>query len=517
MAASELIVTVRNENVIEARLDGGNQKVGKVDDHPLHWALIDFFEQRIVKGEGLDKLELRLFGSLLYNALFEGAIDSLFRQAYDAVCKLEKPDERRLRVQLSFEKAAKELQSRPWEYLHFPDSPDERRLGFFLATETQLVLSRYEPLAADRPQTLLPEKAPLRILIVVSQPARMPPVSADKVIEQIKKLEENNPVVTKTLDNPTYRNFLNSLDTAFDPENPESGPPHIVHLIGHGHVDEVALLEPTGKVKWCPDREFAAWFAARPHKPRLVFLQMCESAASDPRASFAGLAPKLVQAGVPAVVAMQHPISNGAAIAFGREFYAALANGKEVDVAVQAGRLKINEEDMFSVRVFGTPVLHLYSREGIIMPSQSAGGGETPPVASNPDVGPRQRGQTRDTTITVAAGPSHLEAAKPSRDVASIGSGPPQPDRGTRGGPDLASVIVARVVIDHGRNKINELDLTDEQRLQLESDLDSLGQELAGMNVHEMSFQLYRRLRTTEDKALKTVIESMFDSIEARP
>ncbi|HEX2370177.1 MAG TPA: CHAT domain-containing protein, partial [Acidimicrobiia bacterium] len=56
---------------------------------------------------------------------------------------------------------------------------------------------------------------------------------------------------------------------------------------------------------------------------RLALLNACEGArgsASDP---FAGAAQSLVQQGIPAVIAMQFPITDRAAILFAQEFYGA--------------------------------------------------------------------------------------------------------------------------------------------------------------------------------------------------
>jgi hypothetical protein len=50
------------------------------------------------------------------------------------------------------------------------------------------------------------------------------------------------------------------------------------------------------------------------------------------------MAQRLVQQDCTAVVAMQFPISDGAATAFTGEFYAALADGMPIDQAVTSAR-----------------------------------------------------------------------------------------------------------------------------------------------------------------------------------
>jgi CHAT domain-containing protein len=81
---------------------------------------------------------------------------------------------------------------------------------------------------------------------------------------------------------------------------------------------------------------------------RLVFLNACETATVtrekglDP---FAGVASAMVMAGLPAVVAMQFPISDQAAITFAQRFYPLLARGHPVDAAVAGARRAIRLAD----------------------------------------------------------------------------------------------------------------------------------------------------------------------------
>ncbi|MGH7490686.1 MAG: CHAT domain-containing protein [bacterium] len=75
---------------------------------------------------------------------------------------------------------------------------------------------------------------------------------------------------------------------------------------------------------------------------RLVFLNACLTARASSAGPYAGLATALLRAGIPAVVAMQFPISDAAAIAFSRAFYRRLAASDTVDAAVTEGRLAIH-------------------------------------------------------------------------------------------------------------------------------------------------------------------------------
>ena len=74
----------------------------------------------------------------------------------------------------------------------------------------------------------------------------------------------------------------------------------------------------------------------RDHDPlRMVVLNACRSARTDAVDPFGGMAQGLVQQDATAVVAMQFPISDRAAVTFTGEFYGALVDGLPVDQAVQ--------------------------------------------------------------------------------------------------------------------------------------------------------------------------------------
>ncbi|MEO1085994.1 MAG: CHAT domain-containing protein, partial [Acidobacteriota bacterium] len=97
---------------------------------------------------------------------------------------------------------------------------------------------------------------------------------------------------------------------------------------------------------------------------------------------FAGVASALVLGGLPAVLAMQIPISDQAAIAFSRDFYAELAAGTTLDEALVEGRQAIENTDSNSVE-WGTPVLFLRVKDGNVFDRA-----ETPIVEHSPDPAP---------------------------------------------------------------------------------------------------------------------------------
>ena len=126
---------------------------------------------------------------------------------------------------------------------------------------------------------------------------------------------------------------------------------------------------------------------------QLVVLNTCQggSQAGGSIFNWSGLAAALLEAGVPAVVAMQMEISNEAAIAFARGFYGALLSGVgSLDEAVAEGRQAIFEMKMADERdhlAWGTPVLYLRTPDGVIFDVGdvgSAAGAQAPEPAPAP-------------------------------------------------------------------------------------------------------------------------------------
>jgi CHAT domain len=100
---------------------------------------------------------------------------------------------------------------------------------------------------------------------------------------------------------------------------------------------------------------------------RLVVLHLCEPSPLDFEVTFERLAPALVRKGIPAVVAMQYPLSGNAAGRFIKKLYEGLAEGRSIEEAVQAARSDLFvkfEED----RLFGSPVLYMQSVDSQLLP-----------------------------------------------------------------------------------------------------------------------------------------------------
>jgi hypothetical protein len=354
MAYVELQIIVEGNRRVRARKQGGGEVSGEFRFSPLHKDLIAIFDRWLREKKISRRQELAGLGSLLYQSLFDDEVGRFFKQSLDSVTGSD-----RLRLQLVFHQPAADLAGVSWEFLYYPDRETER--GFFLATHPKLVLSRYIPLAVDRPD--LGTYEALCFLVVVSQPQGVGPVIAPPVVEEIENLSAAHRITVRLLENPAIDEFIEAI---------EHDQPHILHFMGHGKFEgegSIALRQyDESTAAWVTDSTFAEYFQR--FQPRLVVLHACQGGEVDFTNNFSGLAPQLIRMQVPAVVAMQYPISNAAAIRFSRAFYRALTRGEPVDGAVQEGRLQITlgDPNAYSSRDFGTPVLYMNSRDGLIMP-----------------------------------------------------------------------------------------------------------------------------------------------------
>jgi hypothetical protein len=124
-----------------------------------------------------------------------------------------------------------------------------------------------------------------------------------------------------------------------------------------------------GKSRFLDADELGILFSAT--SVRFVFLAACQTAqvgaAGDGRPHPSrGVAQALVQAGIPAALGMQAVIPAESAVAFAREFYAALADGWPVDACSVEGRRAVMLAAGLGRPDWGIPVLIMRSPDGVI-------------------------------------------------------------------------------------------------------------------------------------------------------
>ena len=141
-----------------------------------------------------------------------------------------------------------------------------------------------------------------------------------------------------------------------------------------------------------------------------------------------GVAQHLVQQGLPAVIAMQFPVSDQAAITLAHEFYGALADHYPVDAALTEARVAIYGQK--SLMEWGTPVLFMRAPDGNLwQPEQEETMSKENQTGQGIDVGGFSiGGNARDIVIaTVGAGAKNAVIGQGNRQTIHE-SGAPRPD-----------------------------------------------------------------------------------------
>lgn len=297
--------------------------------------------------EDAPPMDVQDFGSRLHRAVFGGDV---------GMCLLRSLDEAKrrhtgLRVRLRFHRDVAELADLPWEYLYAPD------LNRFLSLSDNTPIVRY--LEVKHSAQLPPAQPPLVLLAILSNPTGVTPLAVER---EWKNLQE---AVTGLGARQVRLERVPATWSALQTRL-RKGPAHILHYIGHGFFDTqqnqggLVFEDEAGRPSIVPAEKFKVLLHDQ-DALRLVFLNACEGATSGRSDSFAGVAQQLVEQGVPAVVAMQFPISDTAAITLSREFYQALTDGYPMDAALGEARKAIF--GLSDSLAWGTPVFFSRSED----------------------------------------------------------------------------------------------------------------------------------------------------------
>jgi hypothetical protein len=307
------------------------------------------------------------FGGPLFQAVFTGDLALAWQRSLDKA-QAEQSGGVRLRLRLNDAPAIAGL---PWELLY------DAKTNNFLAQSERTPVVRF----LDVPQVPRPiaVDGPLRVLAIISAPIDLDELDVEAEWQRIRDAlaprVQAGQVVVDRLPSATLLElgaWLRKHDT------------HVIHFVGHGDFDDglregvIYFQDQHGRSSAVTSSKLGPYL--RDHDPlRMVVLNACRSARADAADPFAGMAQGLVQQDATAVVAMQFPISDRAAVTFTGEFYGALVDGLPVDQAVSSARKSLLADfgDEWS-----TPVLFLRSPDGNIFENVHAlpggGGGPTP-------------------------------------------------------------------------------------------------------------------------------------------
>lgn len=316
-----------------------------------------------IRGEAeYDSKFVEEYGIRLYRGLFQGDIkgglDFLLRMRRDM-----QPPTPPLRIRIECPPALAVL---PWELMFRPG-----KTGHFLIDDPAIVLVRSTGVL----QPPVAVQLPLKVLLVVCAPRDRTPLDAraeiDAMLESLKPMITAGMLAVDFLHGATFPRMGQALEAGY----------HALHLIGHGEEldnGEIDLVLEDGRRMSSPLEATGLWLNLRavPH-PRLAVLNICKGALAVRRPPFASLAEVFLKAGIPAVVAHQFEISDGAAARFSTSLYGEVARGRDVTAAVETARQNIHPG--FERH---TPVLLLQQETGAVFSVIPAPAGPPPAAAA---------------------------------------------------------------------------------------------------------------------------------------
>ncbi|WP_434419690.1 CHAT domain-containing protein [Nannocystis pusilla] len=307
-----LYIRIGRGLVVEMRLEGREFAAGALDPAAL----------AAVAEVGPDEQGARLLA----------AFDAAAREAWRLAAALAP----RRRICLRIDDDAPELHALPWEALRDTSAAATARVP---AADRDTPFSRQVPWAWALPEPVAAR--PLRVLSAVAAPDGLdayglPPIDRPGEEACLAAAMAAAPAGLVAHTTLAGRCSLVALEAALE------GGCDVLHLVAHGVLreGEVALFleRPEGGIERASGASFTAMLERLDRRPRLVVLMVCSSATRSVDDARRGLAPAVLAAGVPAVLAMQDlmPIATGRA--FTRALYGELWSGGEVDRAANRAR-----------------------------------------------------------------------------------------------------------------------------------------------------------------------------------
>lgn len=289
----------------------------------------------------------------------------------------------RRRIRLEIAKDAPELHTIPWELLRevSPDRPPQTLAADEDTPFSRRLPSRWKP-------GWKPAARPVRLLVAIAAPnglaekglSPIDPIQEQAIIaEALAQLPADDLVVRYVSAPVTLQRLEIELRKGCD----------ILHILAHGVFNpnsrEAALVlaDAQNEIALVKDADLAEMLARQQDPPALVFLASCQGATRSSFDAFSGLAPRLIDAGVPAVLAMQDQVTVPTVRTFTSTFYNDLLSHGCVDLAANQARSTLLSGD--DALGWGVPVLFLQAPTGeIIAPRPAA-----PSLAGRLRNGPR--------------------------------------------------------------------------------------------------------------------------------
>ena len=364
-----LRVTALGANEVYVRVDRGPLGTPLAEER-LNWPVDEWLQsvrQILSDPLALSTIDPLTLGQSLYRSLFQGSLGQSWNIAQGIA--QHRREILRLRLGVRDETGSpNRLQSLPWEILHDGHSP--------LTTAQSVIFSRYQPRFADLNHfsTLAPSHSPrtplkggepsmLRVLMVLAEPL----CEQNKVHLALKqealalrgelndRANETSPLAIELtlLEQPGREQLTQAL---------EQGQYHIFHFSGHSSPGALHLVNrKTGLTERLPGEDLAGLL--RNNGVSLALLNSCRGHYTEPNQPELkpNLADVLVQAGLPAVLAMAEQIPDRVAVTLTRLFYRNLKLGYPIDLSLCRARQGLLSSYGSEYFYWCLPVLYLRS------------------------------------------------------------------------------------------------------------------------------------------------------------
>lgn len=316
-------------------------------------------------------------GVHLFGALFSGKVLDLFRQSAGSSGRAGN----RLRVRLQFDlddPTVARVAALPWELLY-----DESQRSFLVRSSDITVVRGLSTRNSGAAIEMKPVVGPVRVLLAMADPTGTLNLKAERAaIEKAFAALLAKPASDRGARREVKARFLEDATFQELTELLRNEDFHIIHFMGHGDFDAEHAGQLRFHDEWRSGQDLAD-VLRKEKDTRLVTLNACRTAESADAAGvdpFAGVAQALVMAGIPAVIAMQFPVSDRAAIAFATCLYSELGSGQPIEEAVDAGRMAIVGQSKGIE--WATPILFLrepVSFQMAVAPAPAVGPADTSP------------------------------------------------------------------------------------------------------------------------------------------
>ncbi len=352
----------------------------------LSWAGREYLARPVLGPEqAIDLTVLELdpaaYGRTLYDALCPPG--SALREGLREAIREAERSERRLRLRFHLSPDLPEwAHGLYWELLVDPD----RRLA--LARSPDTAFSRYSPIARPLGRSVTGRP---RLLCVISAPENIETYQMARIDE--REVRGRLETLFASLGDEIEVSYLEPPATParLRERLVSGGGFHLLHIFGHGVVEKrgisaLVLEDDRRQVRHVAEDLLAETFLGE-RELRLVTLIACHGGASSSVDAWSGLAGRLVQRGIPAVIGMRRAVSVEKAHLFTTHLYRQIVATRRIDAAVNEARHQLYLEEEPRGLEWSSPILYQRLSDGQLWNLPVEAGEEPAPDTAAPWVG----------------------------------------------------------------------------------------------------------------------------------